>query len=584
MTPPRLAPQRLWIGGPRRGADRLDHDVHTPAEAVEALISRLGERPVAAVTLVGGEPTLRADLPSLLRRLTSAGVGNLGMFTDGLALVSGEAAGSLVEAGLKRVRVELGAFQPEAHDWLVNQPGAQRRALKAIRACRAAGLSVEVEIPLTRPAVDHLPELVGLVLDLGASWVRVRRVTKAGPAARDFVALSPRLGLTQPALERAWDEAARRRRPLTLHGLPACAAGRAAEGVRVDADEPLIGGPAPLVNLPGCARCPGGSACAGAPQDYVERFGWAELRSEERPHSPPPPQAQEAAAPPPRAGRAPATRVLVASRLAQRPSLYGDPLADAPVVVPRRLRVSFRGPSPLLCPDCGDHPLSLPTFEPTREIRRRLAAAAQEGAEILEIGGGMSLAHPDVIELLREAGALSARRVEAWGDGAALAELPDKVLRRLKGVHRIDLALYGPDAPRHDAHAGRPGAFFATMRALAALHEAKPELELGVYALLHNLTDLLHFDQAWRDGLLPFSPRYALSPSFVLPQTLSAEERSALLRGWPSPAEPPAARFDPSGQEPPSRADPRGAVVWVGEMTQIMAGSGQSGPQERRHE
>ncbi|MBK7756451.1 MAG: radical SAM protein [Deltaproteobacteria bacterium] len=254
---------------------------------------------MAAVTLVGGEPTLRADLPSLLRRLTSAGVGNLGMFTDGLALVSGEAAGSLVEAGLKRVRVELGAFQPEAHDWLVNQPGAQRRALKAIRACRAAGLSVEVEIPLTRPAVDHLPELVGLVLDLGASWVRVRRVTKAGAAAADFVALSPRLGLTQPALERAWDEAARRRRPLTLHGLPACAAGRAAEGVRVDADEPLIGGPAPLVNLPGCARCPGGSACAGAPQDCVERFGWAGLQR----GAPP----QPAAAPAPRRRRSAAS-------------------------------------------------------------------------------------------------------------------------------------------------------------------------------------------------------------------------------------------------------------------------------------
>ena len=572
MTPPRPAhAQRLWIGGLRRGADRLDHDASTPAEDVEALLSRLGERPVAAVTLVGGEPTLRPDLPELIRRLTGAGVGNLGMFTDGLALVSPDAAAPLVTAGLKRVRVELGAFQPEAHDWLVNQPGAQRRALKAIRACRAAGLNVEVEIPLTRPAVDHLPELVGLVLDLGATWVRVRRVTNSGPAARDFVALSPRLGLSQPALERAWDEAARRRRALTLHGLPACAAGRAAEGARVDADEPLIGGPAPLVSLPGCALCPGGAACAGAPKDYVERFGWAELRSEERPHSPPPPQPQDAAAPPPRAGRAPATRVLVAARLAQRPSLYGDPLADAPATVPRRLRVSFRGPSPVACPDCGDHGLRLHEPEPTRELRRRLAAAAQEGAEILEIGGGMSLSHPEAIELLREAGALSARRVEAWGDGAALAEVPDRTLRRLKGVHRIDLALYGPDAPRHDAHAGRPGAFYATMRALAALHEAKPDLELGVYALLHNVEDLLDFDQAWQDGLLPFSPRYALSPSFVIPAHLSALERIALRRGWPSPAEAPARHYDPSGQEPPSRADPRGPVVWVGEMTQIMS-------------
>lgn len=572
MTPPRPARAlRLWIGGPRRGADRLDHDGATPAEDAETLLRRLGERPPATVTLVGGEPTLRADLPALLGRLTGAGVQSLGMLTDGLALVSPEAAATLAEAGLKRARVELAAFQPEAHDWLVNQPGAHRRALKAIRACRAAGLSVEVEIPLTRPAVDHLPELVGLTLDLGASWVRVRRVGRAGPAARDFVALSPRLGLTQPALERAWDEAARRRRPLTLHGLPACAAGRAAEGVRVDAEEPLVGGPAPLQSLPGCARCPGGDACAGAPQDYVERFGWAELRSEDRPHSPPPPPAEAAAAPPPRAGRAPATRVLVAARLAQRQSLHGDPLADAPRPPPRRLRVTLRGPSPAACPDCGDHALSLPAFEPTRALRQRLAAAAQEGAEILEIGGAMSLSHPESIELLREAGALSARRVEAWGDGAALAAIPDKVLRRLKGVHRIELALYGPDAARHDAHAGRPGAFVATMRALEALREAKPELELGLYALLHGVEDLLDYDLAWREGRLPLAPRYALSPGFTAPAALSAAQRAALLHGWPTLAEAPATPFDPSALEPPSRADPRSPVVLVGEMTQIMA-------------
>ncbi|MBK7756450.1 MAG: hypothetical protein IPI35_08585 [Deltaproteobacteria bacterium] len=86
--------------------------------------------------------------------------------------------------------------------------------------------------------------------------------------------------------------------------------------------------------------------------------------------------------------------------------------------------MSFGGPSPRCArPDCGDHSLSLPNFEPTREIRRRLAAA-QEGAEILEIGGGMSLSHPEVIELLREAGALSFRRVEAWGDGAAWPSSP----------------------------------------------------------------------------------------------------------------------------------------------------------------
>jgi len=84
-------------------------------------------------------------------------------------------------------------------------------------------------------------------------------------------------------------------------------------------------------------------------------------------------------------------------------------------------------------------------------------------------------------------------------------------LRRLRGIHRLDAALYAPDAATHDAIVGVPGAFEATLSALDRAGEAVPGLAVGVYAVLRDAADVQAWAEAWDDGTLPGDPFFRLA-------------------------------------------------------------------------
>lgn len=418
-------------GGPSAG--RLDQPrmLEVPDPGLAEILAGL-PRTRDGLWVGGGEPAMRADLPELIRSLE--GRGALGLCTDGLAFAGPQAARQAQSWGLRRVRIPLHSARMEAHDWLVELPGAGKRVLRALRCCAEVGLQVQVEITLTRPTMDHLPETVALVAALGATSVIVRRVRCQGPARGQFIALSPRLGLAEPLLERASRAAWSAGIELAFDGFPACALGSAAGQLR-----PPIRWSAPTADLQaladwlvdppqaqGCPACAGRPSCPGAPADYVQRFGRTEIDDQcsrpshtaALPAADPPPTA----APPPRAARAPATRVSFAVGQAARGELRGDPLASVPVGdVPQRCRVAF------------------PAEESTRSIRQRLCRLAQEGSAELLVDDPTSLNHPAVGELLQECVRLGFSRVEVRGPASWVERLSDRELVRLQGLSRVVL-------------------------------------------------------------------------------------------------------------------------------------------------
>lgn len=481
--------------------------------------------------LSGGEPTLRADLLRLIRELTGAGAPPLVLHTDGLALSVPGAIEALMEAGLRRVRIDL-TYSPgfAAHDWLMRTPGAGARAADALRRCRAAGLETEAEVVLTRPTTPLLGASVEALIALGAARVRVRRLRAAGAAAADFVALSPRLGLAEPQLLAALETAEHYRRPLSLHGFPACAVGMrpvvAPPELLCAADgQPLPDAP----TLPGCARCPGPPACPGAPADYVSRFGWSELRSEDSP----PHRLPTDRIPPARAGLSPATRV--AATRSREPAPPRPP--------PEALRVQTRAD------------------EPTRSLRTRLLRASEEGASELHLCG--ALEHPELVDLLRDAARLPFRGLHAAGPAAR--PLGEAELRRVRRWDSFQLAFYGPDAASHDAVAG-PGAMDTTLANARALAQHTPA-RVGAYAVLRDPGTLPAWDEAWASGRLPGEPRFRLAASggdlsAIVDQlpALSEPTRSALARVLPAclggQLSPPPPLCEPSHQDPDDPSGP----------------------------
>ncbi len=106
---------------------------------------------VEKVRLTGGEPMLRRDIETLVRklaRLKGAGLRDLALTTNGYFLA--DRAEGLKEAGLDRVTVSLDSLRPETFR---NTTGADAlpRVLKGIEAAKRAGLApVKVNAVIVR--------------------------------------------------------------------------------------------------------------------------------------------------------------------------------------------------------------------------------------------------------------------------------------------------------------------------------------------------------------------------------------------------------------------------------------------------
>lgn len=259
-------PHLIDLGGSPRTAGLLD-EVDTPPRALDAVRASLAEAPAGGRWLLcGGEPTTRPDLLTVIRASKAAGAGAVWVRTDGLALASKPACQALRKAGLDGVRVPMHSGRADAHDWLVGQPGAAKRVVRAIRTATAAGLAVEVEITLTRSTTPYLAETVALALRLGAAGIWLRRVRPQGAAAADFITISPRLGLIRASVEEAVRIAGDLGASLWVSGIPRCVVPGAAEQLCADG----------AAATP-CIACPGAPACAGVPDEYTARFGWSEV-------------------------------------------------------------------------------------------------------------------------------------------------------------------------------------------------------------------------------------------------------------------------------------------------------------------
>ena len=274
---------------------------------------------------------------------------------------------------------------------------------------------------------------------------------------------------------------------------------------------------APPASDRGCATCPGGAACDGAPSDYVARFGRYEIDSEGgrvvNPGELPPTGALNGDIyPPPRAGRFPASKLAYVRLATQLPSLADDPLiAVQRQEVPAVLRTVFVAPSRLSDPVLGDRPgPSEP--ESTRRARVRLVALAQHGAKRLRIASAGSLNHPAAAELLRECTRLQIDEIEVAGEAGAMTDCTDMQLRRLRGITRFDVALFSPDPDTHDAVVGVPGAFEAALDLLDRISSLVPKMRVGCYAVLRDHAEVAAWAEAWDEGDLPGDPWFRLAP------------------------------------------------------------------------
>ncbi|MDG2904679.1 MAG: radical SAM protein, partial [Acidimicrobiales bacterium] len=137
---------------PAEGLEWLPREGLLSFEEISRVASLVVERfGIRSIRLTGGEPTVRAKLPDLVRLLSPLPV-DLALTTNGATLRL--LAAELAEAGLGRINVSLDSLRRDRFEELTLRDGLTR-VLDGIEAALAAGLSpVKVNVVVMRGVND----------------------------------------------------------------------------------------------------------------------------------------------------------------------------------------------------------------------------------------------------------------------------------------------------------------------------------------------------------------------------------------------------------------------------------------------
>lgn len=152
------------------------------ADVKRVLDAIRNEAQVPSVSFTGGEPTLRADLPELVR-YAAADLGlRVNLISNGTLIDAGLAA-RLREAGLASAQVSLEAPDAARHDALTGAVGSFARSVAAVGHLREAGIRVHTNTTLNRENLAAAERMPWFVRELGLERFSMNLVIPAGNAA-----------------------------------------------------------------------------------------------------------------------------------------------------------------------------------------------------------------------------------------------------------------------------------------------------------------------------------------------------------------------------------------------------------------
>ena len=132
-------------------AEKFEPDL---AQIRKMYAAALGSNPYCSVQLSGGEPTMRDDLPEIVRLGRERGFSFFQLNTNGLRLASEpDYAAALREAGVSCAFLQFDGLRPASYEALRGLDISAEK-LRAIDNCAAAGLPV-VLVPTLAPGVNE---------------------------------------------------------------------------------------------------------------------------------------------------------------------------------------------------------------------------------------------------------------------------------------------------------------------------------------------------------------------------------------------------------------------------------------------
>jgi len=123
---------------PLDGLDWLKRESLLSYEEIASVLRTMAGMGLEKVRITGGEPLVRKDLPELVRLVAEIpGIVDISLSTN--AVLLGDQAQALRDAGISRVNVSLDSLQEERVDAIARRPGSFGRIMEGLEAAEAVG-------------------------------------------------------------------------------------------------------------------------------------------------------------------------------------------------------------------------------------------------------------------------------------------------------------------------------------------------------------------------------------------------------------------------------------------------------------
>ena len=143
-------------------------------DEMKSIVDQIYDCGIRLIDLTGGEPFVRKDFWELTDYILGKGMYIGKIYTNGW-LLNENVIQKLNERNF-RPNFSLSFDCLGWHDWMRGVPGAEERAIKALKLCRDAGLNTDVEICLHKGNIHKLRETINFLASIGVSAVKTGSV------------------------------------------------------------------------------------------------------------------------------------------------------------------------------------------------------------------------------------------------------------------------------------------------------------------------------------------------------------------------------------------------------------------------
>ena len=150
-------------------------------EQWKKVIDKLQDIGIFIITFTGGEPTLREDLPELLKYAQDKGIVT-GLITNGRRLSDMAYVKNLEKAGLDFVQVTLESRRPAVHDKMTGAEGSWTETVQGIKNAQSTQIYVSTNTTLSKYNASDFPDTIEFIKELGVPAFGANSLIYAGKA------------------------------------------------------------------------------------------------------------------------------------------------------------------------------------------------------------------------------------------------------------------------------------------------------------------------------------------------------------------------------------------------------------------